>query len=71
MYHIAWFCYDFYNGFKGDNNGDPYYLIYLTNWGYVVLGTYNLVDFIVTLYVHCRRSDLIHGSQKSGNIRNL
>ncbi|XP_076089898.1 protein rolling stone-like [Mytilus galloprovincialis] len=42
-----------------------YYFIYLTNWGYILVGFHNLVDFIVTLYVHVRRSDIVHLSPKS------
>ncbi|VDI37706.1 Hypothetical predicted protein [Mytilus galloprovincialis] len=67
VWHIVWFSFDPYNAYRNGGDGDPYYFIYLTNWGYMLVGFYNLVDFIVTLYVHVRRSDIVHLSPKSDN----
>ncbi|CAG2205085.1 unnamed protein product [Mytilus edulis] len=66
VWHIVWFSFDPYIAYRNGGDGDPYYFIYLTNWGYMLVGFYNLVDFIVTLYVHVRRSDIVHLSPKSG-----
>ena len=37
------------------------YLIYLTNWTYMVLTGVAITDFIITAYVHLKRKDIIDG----------
>ena len=37
------------------------YLIYLTNWTYMVLTGVSITDFVITAYVHLKRKDIIDG----------
>lgn len=66
LWHLSWFIVDPYNAYKDGGSGDKYYFTYLTNWGYIFLGLSNLVDFICTIYVHCKRRDVIHVNNKTG-----
>lgn len=65
LYHLAWLSYDIYEIIDGSENGSSYY-VNLTNWSYMLLIVTNLTDVICTLYVHCRRTDIIQDSYELG-----
>lgn len=66
LYHLAWLSYDIYEIIDGSEDGDSYY-VNLTNWSYMFLILTNLTDVICTIYVHCRRADIIQDSCELGN----
>ena len=40
-----------------DSGGE--YLVYLTNWSYIVVCGFSVSDFIITIYVHAKRKDIV------------
>ena len=56
-YHTAMLMLEIY--YNKDDGAE--YLIYLTNWTYMVLTGVAITDFVITAYVHLKRKDIIEG----------
>ncbi|XP_052089885.1 protein rolling stone-like [Mytilus californianus] len=64
IYHLSWLCYDIYVHVENKETDDELYFTKLPNWSYTLLITSsNLIDFICTLSIHCRRKDILHQSK--------
>ena len=60
IYHLSWLIYDIYTQISDGSTDDELYFTKLPNWSYTMLiVTSNLVDFISTLLVHCKRQDIV------------
>ncbi|VDI37705.1 Hypothetical predicted protein [Mytilus galloprovincialis] len=61
FYHLLWFILEPYFIYGVDGSSETSkYLLYFTNWGYIILGFSNLMDAISTVYVHYKRPELIN-----------
>ncbi|XP_052089911.1 protein rolling stone-like [Mytilus californianus] len=65
FYHLLWFILEPYFIYGVDGSSEnTNYLLYFTNWGYMILGFSNLMDAISTVYVHYKRPVLISKEYK-------
>lgn len=61
VYHVAMLMLDIY--YNRDSGGS--FMIYLTNWTYIVISGVAISDFVITIYVHIQRKDIIGSSCNS------